>query len=70
MQNSFGTFFKKKRLENNLTQKELAKLLFTMLVMNLANLFAKVIITAVSKFNDVSVVLPPVAAKISPLTPA
>ena len=28
MQNSFGTFFKQKRLENNLTQKELAKFLF------------------------------------------
>ena len=37
---------------------------------NLANLFAKFIITAVSKFNDVSVVLPPVAANISLLIPA
>ena len=27
MQNSFGTFLKQKRIEKNLTQKELAKLL-------------------------------------------
>jgi hypothetical protein len=49
---------------------EFAKVLFTMLVTNFANLFAKFIITAVSKFNDVSVVLPPVAANISLLIPA
>jgi hypothetical protein len=49
---------------------ELAKPSFTTLVTNLANLFARVIITAVSKFNDVSVVFPPVAANISPLIPA
>ena len=49
---------------------ELAKLSFTTLVTNRANLFARYIIIAVSYLVDVSVVLPPVAAKISPLTPA
>jgi hypothetical protein len=49
---------------------EFAKVSFIILVINLANLFAKYIMTAVSYFIEVSVVLPPVAANISPLTPA